>query len=68
MKISELEAYLNSYGIKNGTVLTIGKRTMQCIGQEGDKYLFDNGMRWSKASIVKNVVKCIQDGESWGIK
>ncbi len=72
MKIHELEQYINNYDIKRGTTLKLGKNTIHCIGQsedaQGVRYVFDNGMRWTKANIISNVVKHIQDGESWGIK
>ncbi len=68
MKINELEAYINNYEIKRGTTLILGGQTLHCIGQNGGKYLFDNGMGWSKADILVNIVKNIQDGRKWGIK
>ena len=72
MRIDELKQYIDKYEIKKGTVLKLGKTTMHCIGvSEGGqdmRYLFDNGMRWTKANIISNVVKHIQDGEKWELK
>lgn len=56
---------------KIGMVLTLGKETMTCVDitrdKYGERYIFDNGLGFTKSNIVSNIVKYQSEKKEWKI-
>jgi hypothetical protein len=54
-----------------GMVLILGDKTLKCTDtldtDRGMRYIFDNGIGWTKSNIESNVVLAAQNGKSWSI-
>lgn len=65
----KIENYIEKYEIKKGTILTLNGYTRTCCNIKDDhygtRYVFDDGIGWTKSNIVSNIVKCVTDGNEW---
>lgn len=63
---------VEDYNIEVGTTLILGSKIMKCVGTTKDKYgiryMFDNGLGWTKSNIISNIIKYIEDGNKCSIR
>lgn len=56
---------------KVGMVLTLGDKTLKCVEvvetERGTRYMFNNGIGWTKSNIESNIVLAEQKGNAWSI-
>jgi cyclopropane fatty-acyl-phospholipid synthase-like methyltransferase len=56
---------------KIGMELILGDKTLKCVNTETDsygvRYIFDNGISWTKSNIVSNLKNAILQGKAFGI-
>jgi hypothetical protein len=54
-----------------GMELILGDKTLKCINMidtdRGTRYIFDNGMGWTKSNIVSNLNNAILQNKAFGI-
>ena len=67
LKISDL---INEKA-KVGMVLILGDKTLKCTEtletDRGVRYIFDNGIGWTKSNIETNIALATQKGNEWSI-
>lgn len=59
--------------IKVGTMLLLNENILICIDtvedeKYGTRYVFDNGLKWTKSNIISNIAKCMINGNKWAIR
>lgn len=67
-----VRSQIEDYNIEVGTTLILGNKTMECVGitedRYGIRYMFDNGLGWTKSNIISNIIRYIEDGSKCGIR
>lgn len=68
----EIRKQVDSFDVIVGTTLTLNGYTRTCCDitedRYGIRYIFNDGIGWTKSNIVSNIVKCIKDGNEWQLK
>jgi hypothetical protein len=66
-EISELVNQKAKIGMK----LILGDKMLECVNtldtDRGTRYIFDNGLGWTKSNIESNIVMAINKNATWGI-
>jgi hypothetical protein len=56
---------------KVGMVLTLGTKVLNCTGTQessyGTRYMFQNGLAFTKSNILSNIIKCKSVDEDWSL-
>lgn len=56
---------------KVGMILTLGDKVLKCVNvmetDRGTRYIFDNGIGWTKSNIESNIVLADNKGIVWNI-
>lgn len=56
---------------KVGMILTLGEKVLKCVDSQetdrGTRYIFDNGIRWTKSNIESNAALAVQQGKVFAI-
>jgi HSP90 family molecular chaperone len=54
-----------------GMKLILGDKTLKCVNMidtdRGTRYIFDNGLGWTKSNIVSNLNNAKSQGKAFGI-
>ena len=71
--IRDAEMVIMNGNIKVGTMLLLNENILKCIDtvedeKYGTRYVFDNGLKWTKSNIINNIVKHMTYGNRWAIK
>lgn len=69
----DAEIAIMNGNIKVGTILLLNENILICIdtiedGKYGTRYVFNNGLKWTKSNIISNIVKHMTYGNRWAIK
>ena len=68
----EVREYIENYNMEVGkTCLMLNGKTRKCVDTTedsyGTRYVFDDGIAWTKSNIVSNIAKCMQENKEWAI-
>jgi hypothetical protein len=54
-----------------GMTLILGDTQLECVStldtDRGTRYIFDNGLGWTKSNIESNIILAINKNATWGI-
>lgn len=57
---------------KIGMELTLGDKILTCINTTdsdyGVRYIFDNGLGFTKSNIMSNIINCVSKDLSWYLR
>jgi hypothetical protein len=68
--LKEISELVNSKA-RVGMKLILGDKMLECIStldtDRGIRYIFDNGIGWTKSNIESNIVLAVSKNATWGI-